>query len=105
MDKVGGDLYDVRLVENRLFHFIADVSGHGLSSSNLSLITRMPLDAVTDISSTNRALYYLNNIIHRSTVKDNYVTAFLADIDIRANKMKLCNAGNFLLIIYRNKTG
>jgi len=53
----------------------------------------------------DRALYYVNDIIHRSTVKDNYVTAFLADIDIMINEMEFCNAGHFLPIIYRKKTG
>ncbi len=105
MDTVGGDLYDCSIRGHFIDLFIADVSGHGLHAAFLSLITKMALESVTDRTLASRALYLVNDIIRRSTVKSNYVTAFLGIIDVRTNLLTFANAGHCPPLVYRQAAG
>jgi PAS domain S-box-containing protein len=105
MDKVGGDFYDYTIRDQFIDLFIADVSGHGLPGAFLAMMTKMSLESVTERQMTNRTLYLINDIICRSTVNSNYVTAFLCRIDTHNNIMKFSNAGHQPPLVYREKTG
>ncbi len=105
MDKVGGDFYDYTLRDQYIDLFIADVSGHGLPGAFLAMMTKMSLENVTERNMTNRTLYLVNDIICRSTVNSNYVTAFLCRIDTHNNMMKFSNAGHMPPYVYRKKSG
>ncbi len=101
MDKVGGDFYDYEVRDNFIDLFIADVSGHGIPGAFLAMMTKMTLQWITDRSSQNRTLYLINDVIFRSTVDNNYVTAFLCAIDTHTNRMRYSSAGHCPPLLYR----
>ncbi len=105
MDRVGGDFYDYAHRDQFIDLFIADVSGHGLPGAFLAMMTKMVLENINVRKSTNGVLNQINDIIHRATVKNNYVTAFLCTIDTHTNVMKFSNAGHFPPLIYKRKSG
>lgn len=101
MDKIGGDFYDYSVHNNNLEIFIADVSGHGLPSAFISLITKMSLDQIDDRSKPQTVLKQINTTIMRSTVKSIFVTCFFCVINPVAKSMVYANAGHFPPILYR----
>ncbi len=105
MDKVGGDFYDITRYGDAIRVFIADVSGHGLASSYLAMIARMSLESVSGNRSTGAVIKHINEAICRSTVKNNYVTSFYAEIDLSTNVIRYTNAGQFPPLVYRAGTG
>ncbi|MCP4132855.1 MAG: AAA family ATPase [bacterium] len=104
MDKVGGDFYDFKTNENFIELFIADVSGHGLPGAFLSMITKMSFENITEKKSPKDVLVQINDVICRSTVLSNYVTAFYCIINRKTNVMRFSNAGHFPPFVYRKKS-
>jgi len=105
MDKVGGDFYDYTLRDGTIQLFIADVSGHGLHAAFLALITKMALDSVTAWTSPARVIESVNEVVCRSTVRNNYVTAFCCTLDTDTGKLRYCNAGHLEPLLFRRKSG
>ncbi len=105
MDKVGGDFYDYTLRDQFIDLFIADVSGHGLPGAFLAMMTKMSLESVTERKSTSSILSQINDVICRSTVNSNHVTAFLGRIDTKTNIIKFSNAGHLPPIVFRMSSG
>lgn len=105
MDKVGGDFYDFRYDDRsgNLEIFIADVSGHGLPGAFLALITKMALESIVGEMPTDRVLGAMNEVVCRSTVKSNYVTAFFGRIDTKRNVLRYSSAGHLPPLLYRMK--
>ena len=103
MDKVGGDFYNVERREDFIDIFIADVSGHGLSSAFLATVTKIALENITARTTPDKVLHLLNNVIHRHTVRCNFVTAFYAIIDINTGAMSYSSAGHTPPFLYRKK--
>jgi len=105
MDEVGGDFYDYRPREGFIDLFIADVSGHGLPGAFLSTIVKMGLDFISHRASTSGVQYRLNDLIRRSTVLNNFVTAFFCSLDTEKNILKYCNAGHMPPLLFRRGSG
>ncbi len=105
MDRVGGDFYDWRVSGNAIELMIADVSGHGLPGAFLSTITKISSDSIRDRVSPGDTLRVLNEVVLRSTVNSNYVTAFLCMIDTGSNVMTFCNAGHFPQLLLNGHDG
>jgi len=105
MDEVGGDFYDFNIRSRYIEIFISDVSGHGLVSAFLSLIAKMALDSISQRDSCVWVLQILNNMLCKSTVNTNYMTAFFCLIDRETNKMSYSNAGHVPPIVYRESSG
>ena len=104
MDRVGGDFYDIEILEGCINIFIADVSGHGLPGAFLATVAKIALENITMRTTSNKVLYLLNNVITRHTVMSNYVTAFYALIDIKTNVMRFSCAGHVPPLLYRKKS-
>ncbi len=105
MDKVGGDFYDIRHDKGIIRLFIADVSGHGLASSYLALITRMSLDSIDSDLSPSCVFEKLNDMICDSTVNYNFVTAFLARLDLASGVLSFSSAGHPPAFLFRPSSG
>lgn len=103
MDMVGGDFYDFKANDDIIELFIADVSGHGLHGAFISMITKMAFESIRERKSTRSVLYILNDIIHRSTVNSNFVTALYCIIKRDTNTLNFSSAGHQPLLIYRQK--
>ncbi len=105
MDKVGGDFYDYNHRGTDIELFIADVSGHGLPGAFLAMMTKMSLESVPERDHTSLTLGHINDVICRSTVNSNFVTAFLCRIDTRTRIMRFSNAGHVPPLIHRRVSG
>lgn len=105
MDKVGGDFYDYLHSDGTIQVFIADVSGHGLHAAFLAMITKIALDGVADRSSPARVISTINQVVCRSTVKHNYVTAFCCTLDTSTRSLRYCNAGHLSPLVFRMSSG
>ncbi len=107
MEKVGGDFYDYKYRERtgEIELSIADVSGHGMPGAFLATVTKMALEGIDERVGTVRALYLLNDVILRSTVKGNFVTMFFCRIDTHTNVMRYASAGHLAPVLFRRRTG
>lgn len=95
MTSVGGDMFDYFFVdENRLFFYVADVSGHGVPAAlfmmkttalvkNLAL-SGLPLPQV--VAQTNRYLAENNDAT--------FVTAFFCLVDVATGRLEYVDAGH-----------
>jgi len=101
MDKVGGDFYGIWKSGRTIKFFIADVSGHGLASSYLALVTKFSLDRIDVSLAPGEALGTLNDLVCGATVKSNFVTAFLGSIDTAAGRLACAGAGHPPALLYR----
>lgn len=99
---VGGDFYDViTLGESTFVVVVADATGHGLPAALQvrDVYTGLRMGLSRDYKIT-RTLERLNRIIHRSRLATNFVTLFLAEVDLAGN-VTYCNAGHPPALIVR----
>ncbi len=105
MQRIGGDFYDYTADESGYMHLmIADVSGHGLASAFIALITRMGLDNITSRVSPAEVLQQVNDTVMRSTVRNYFVTAFYCSIHQPTGTMRYCSAGHPSPFLYRRNS-
>lgn len=94
-DEVGGDVYDVRLVEeNVLGVLMADASGHGLPAAlqarDVVIGMRMGQAEHHKISTV---VTRLNTVIHRSSLASRFISLFYAELEATGN-MAYVNGGH-----------
>ncbi len=106
MQRIGGDFYDYTVDESGYMHLmIADVSGHGLASAFIALITKMGLDTISSNESPADVLRQVNEVVMRSTVRNYFVTAFYCSIYQKTGKMRYCSAGHPPPVLYSRSSG
>lgn len=102
-EALGGDFVDIfNIDENHKGVYIADVSGHGVSASMLTVFLRSTIDKKNlDPADTLKKLYEEFN---RSNFdQDLYITVFFAVIDLSGKRITYSNAGhNVSPIIFSN---
>ena len=98
---VGGDFYDVFLIDNdRLCFLVADVSGKGvpaaLAKTHIKnyMMLNMPIGDVAEL---------VNNRLNEDNEEELFVTAFVCVLDTRNNRLTFVNAGHNKPFISRNK--
>ncbi|HYH45399.1 MAG TPA: SpoIIE family protein phosphatase, partial [Thermoanaerobaculia bacterium] len=96
---LGGDYFDLlRLDDRRQAVFIADVSGHGLSSGlRMAMIKAALLILVQEEGDPEAILRRLDSVVRsRSQGRENrfFVTATLGILDLEAGTLDLTNAGH-----------
>ena len=99
--EVGGDLYDLFLIDkNRLGIVIGDVSGKGIAAALLMAVCKT-LIKVTALKGlpTDTVLYEVNNIIHKESPSNMFVTLFYGILDIRNGTFEYSNGGHNLPIL------
>ncbi|HPL15444.1 MAG TPA: PP2C family protein-serine/threonine phosphatase [Spirochaetota bacterium] len=101
MEKVGGDFYDYCVTDDAVELFVADVTGHGLSSAFLATITKMAFDYERSGGLPAEVLTRLNHAVLRSTVDNNFVTAVYCVIDREDRVMRCARAGHFPPMLFR----
>ena len=93
---VGGDFFDcIQLDENHFALAIGDVSGKGVGASLLMSNLHAGLHSLVQsrIEMTDM-IGKLNDLIHKNTDFDKFITFFYAEIDIREKTMTYVNAGH-----------
>ena len=103
MDKIGGDFYNLNHSDKSVEIFIADVSGHGLLAAFLALITKIYYESISDKKDAAHVLNQINQVVCKSTVRFNFVTAFFGSWDFDTNIFRYSSAGHFPQLLYRKK--
>lgn len=105
--EVGGDYYDlIKIDENTVIGVIADVSGKGIPAALLvsmfRTIFRMLVEHFKEYS-TDRILYYLNNIIEKENMEGKFITAICFKLNAKSKSFEFANAGHDPVMVYRSK--
>jgi serine phosphatase RsbU (regulator of sigma subunit) len=95
-DQVGGDYYDfINVSESRLGLAIADVSGKGIPAALLMAGFRMSLLAeIRNEFAIRAVMRKVNSLVHESTDRDKFVTAFYGVLDTKNRVLIFSNAGH-----------
>jgi serine phosphatase RsbU (regulator of sigma subunit) len=95
-DEVGGDYYDfIAVSDTRLGLAIADVSGKGIPAALLMAGFRMSLLAeIRNEFAIRAVMRKVNQLLHESTERDRFVTAFYGVLDFRNGVLIFSNAGH-----------
>ncbi|HDP98123.1 MAG TPA: hypothetical protein ENN22_02940 [bacterium] len=94
--QVSGDYFDcVQLDENRFCLAIADVSGKGAPASLLMANLQAVLNALIETETQpNKITARINNLIHKNTNYDKFITFFLGILNKKENSFQYVNAGH-----------
>ncbi len=93
---VGGDYYDcIRLSDTQYALCIGDVSGKGVPASLLMANLQASLHALVNTGlEISKMIVRINNLIHRNTGIDKFITFFLTILDTREKTLLAVNAGH-----------
>ena len=105
--QVGGDYFDcIILDDNRVCLAIADVSGKGIPASLLMANIQASLHAIIDSDQDLSSLTTkVNNIVHKNTGHDKFITFFYGILDTTDNRFTSVNAGHNPPYLYRAEKG
>ena len=102
---VGGDYLDFFQFDKDKFAFcIADISGKGVAAAmlmaNFQAIIQSLIYQFRDLETF---IFALNEIVYKRIIKsDKFITFFIAEIDLKSNKLKYINAGHYPPILCMN---
>lgn len=93
-EALGGDFLDIyKIDEDHVGIYIADVSGHGVSASMLTVFLRSSINRkVLSPAQALKDLYKEFN--HNGFDRDLYITVFYAILDLSTNQITYSNAGH-----------
>lgn len=108
-EDLGGDIYDIiKLGENRVLTYIADVSGHGIKSSLLTIFLRQVIRGSAKKENLDMKELLddlLKNYTDLHTNVENYLTILCAIYDKSTGTVSFANAGHNCLPIVITKSG
>jgi len=101
--EVGGDYFDfIRVSDSRLGIAIADVSGKGIPAALIMAGFRMSLLAeIRNEFALRAVMRKVNSLLHESTERDKFVTAFYGMLDFKNRVIVFANAGHNPPILLR----
>ena len=96
LHEAGGDFYDVVNVSDGVyFYLMADVAGHDVGTSYVTPAVKVLLkQCATPVYSVEESVAYLNGMLGKTVLEDNYLTAFALRINRRAGKAVFLAAGH-----------
>lgn len=104
--QVGGDLYDfIKVNDHTVVVAISDVIGKGIPAAIMMSMFRGTLRAYADGGyerhSFNEIISELNNVACRECRNGEFITLFIATIDVNSMQMTYCNCGHEPAMIRR----
>ena len=98
-DDVSGDLYDlIKIDENRVAFYIADVMGHGVKASIMTMFLKVTMSAIFDkhpeFSPSEVFLNLRKKFTKLEIDSSQYFTAWLGIFDFRDDSLSFSNAGH-----------
>ncbi len=100
-ETLSGDFYDYFKAEDRLFIFLADVSGHGLAAAILVSLLKSYLHTETDAeTSLARFMSQLNDFLYSASLPAQYATAQLFSYERDTRVLEYSNAAHPPFIHY-----
>lgn len=103
-ESLGGDFFDIfKIDDDNIGIYIADVSGHGVSASMLTVFLRSAINKKT--LSPSLSLRELYEEYNRNSFSHNlYITVFYAVINLKKKQITYSNAGHNVLPIVFGKS-
>ena len=93
--EVGGDLYDFVIQNEKLFYCIGDVAGKGIPASLLMAVARgMFRILARQALPPAEIARQINEMSSDENEQLNFVTMFIASIDLKTGVMDFCNCGH-----------
>jgi phosphoserine phosphatase len=104
-DHTGGDLYDLVVLDERLFILLGDATGHGfgpaLSATQMQAMLRVSFRLGANL---DEAYAEVNNQLHEDLPDDRFITAFMGFLDPETHDVEYHSGGQGPILIYRAKT-
>lgn len=105
--QIGGDLYDfLQVGEKVLVTGIADVIGKGIPAAIMMSMFRGTLRAYADGGygrhGMDEVIHRLNRVAHNECREGEFITLFIARIDVENNTLTYCSCGHEPAILLRN---
>jgi phosphoserine phosphatase len=105
-DHTGGDLYDLVVLDGRLFLLLGDATGHGfgpaLSATQMQAMMRVAFRLGANL---DEAYAQVNNQLHEDLPDDRFITAFMGFLDPRTHEVEYHSGGQGPILIYRAQNG
>lgn len=110
--KCGGDWWNYSLSDGRIIVFIADATGHGVSSALVTAAAHSAVSTITHIAlgsnfelSPEKILHEINHSIHQSAKGQIMMTFFAAVIDPSKKKIVYSNASHNVPYLIKSSGG
>jgi phosphoserine phosphatase len=105
-DQTGGDLYDLVMLDGRLFMLLGDATGHGfgpaLSATQMQAMLRVAFRLGVDLDS---AYMHVNNQLHEDLPDDRFITAFMGFLDPRSHRVEFHSGGQGPILHFHASSG
>jgi len=101
-DHTGGDLFDLALLNGKLFMLLGDATGHGfgpaLSATQMQAMLRVAFRCGTDLDS---AYMHVNNQLNEDLPDDRFITAFMGFLDPVEHEVEFHSGGQGPILHFR----
>lgn len=105
-DHTGGDLYDLVVLDGRLFMLLGDATGHGfgpaLSATQMQAMLRVSFRLGADL---DEAYMQVNNQLEEDLPDDRFITAFMGLLDPESHEVKYHSGGQGPILLFRASGG
>ncbi len=105
-DHTGGDLYDLVVLDDRLFMLLGDATGHGfgpaLSATQMQAMLRVAFRLGADL---DQAYVQVNNQLAEDLPDDRFITAFMGFLDPERHVVEFHSAGQGPILHFRAASG
>ena len=92
---IGGDLYDYRLKDGKLYFCIGDVSGKGIPASLVMAVAQCIFSmSVKRTDSPAEIACNINNVLAERNEMNMFCTMFVGVLDLATGRLAYCNAGH-----------
>jgi phosphoserine phosphatase RsbU/P len=100
---IGGDYIDfIKYDEDRFAICIADISGKGIAAAllmaNFQALVQSLIFQYKDLETF---VFALNQTVFRITKAERFITFFVAEVNLKTNKLRYVNAGHFPPVLFR----
>jgi phosphoserine phosphatase len=101
-DRAGGDLFDLVVLDGRLFILLGDATGHGfgpaLSATQMQAMLRVAFRCGADL---DQAYRHVNNQLEEDLPDDRFITAFMGFLDPATNLIHYHSGGQGPILHFR----
>ncbi len=94
--QVGGDLYDVQLIDDQHLYFcVGDVSGKGVPASLfMAQVIRLFRAMAKFRTEPSEIATYMNNELTSDNESGMFVTMFIGKLELKTGRLEFCNCGH-----------
>ena len=105
-DHTGGDLYDLVVLDGKLFMLLGDATGHGfgpaLSATQMQAMLRVAFRLGADL---DQAYMHVNNQLNEDLPDDRFITAFMGYLDPGTHQVEFHSGGQGPILHFRAAGG